>query len=365
MVDIAGVGRYGGGMKPLRNSLLIERRARGLTRQSYAAIESGASIPSTEVALRLARFLGRGVESLFELTDGTPGTVAARWVGVGKPVGRRARLYRVGGELLAHAIGEGDVMNRMADGTVTGYERDRVSVAVLPDRPEPPSLAIVGCDPAIGVVAEALRRARSIEITWLQRGSLPALEALAAGAAHVAGVHLRDAVTGEFNSRAIRENIPFPCTRVSFAWWEQGLLVPAGNPHSIRGVADLVEAGVRFLNREVGSGSRALFDDHLADAGIPAEHIPGYASVAPGHMAVAQAIAAGLADAGIGIRAAAHAYGLDLVTLGSERYDLVIPNHFLDLPAVQALLDTLRAAGVRAQVEALGGYDTSVMGREC
>lgn len=364
------------GMRALRNTLQAERRARGLTqeqiargagitRQSYAAIESGVSVPSTEIALRLAAFLGRSVEGLFQLPDAIPGSVSARWVGDADPVGGRVRLYRVAGELFAHAIGAGDVVNRVADGTVVGYDGERVEVAELPDRPNEPSLAIAGCDPAIGVVAEALRGMRSVEITWLQRSSEAALQSLAAGTVHVAGVHLRDAATGEFNERAVRDHVPFPCTRVSFALWEQGLLVRSGNPQSVVGVENLLDPTLRFLNREAGSGSRALLDDRLAHAGIPPESIRGYGTAAPGHMAVAQAIAAGLADAGVGIRAAARAYGLDLVTLGTEPYDLVIPNRFLDLPAVQALLDTLRVSAVRAQVEALGGYDTSVMGRPC
>ncbi|MDR0788220.1 MAG: substrate-binding domain-containing protein [Gemmatimonadota bacterium] len=217
----------------------------------------------------------------------------------------------------------------------------------------------------MGLVTDVLRRERGMEIVWVQAGSHAALQSLAAGEVQIAGAHLRDPVTGDFNETAVRESVPFPCTRVSFAWWEQGLLVAPGNPLAVRDISSLSRPEVRLLNREPGSGSRALLDERLAEAGIPGDAVPGYETRARGHMAVAQAIAAGLADVGVGIRAAAQTYGLDLVQLDTERYDLVIPNHFLDLPSVGAFLDALRLSGVRAQVDALGGYDTTVMGRLC
>jgi putative molybdopterin biosynthesis protein len=363
-------------MKPMRNHLLGERTARrwtqqrtaraaGISRQSYAAIESGLSVPSTEVALRLARAFGRSVEELFELAERPAEGVSARWVGAGEAGGRRVRLYRVGGEMLAHGVGEGDRPTRPADGRVVRAERGIVEVELLPDRPPEVGLAVVGCDPAIGVVMEALRRERGVDVTWWQAGSRAALSALGRGEAHVAGAHLRDPQSGEFNEIWVRELVPFPCTRISFAWWDQGLLVSPGNPLGVTSVLSLVRPGLRFLNREPGSGSRALLDERLAEAGIPGSELAGYDTGARGHMAVAEAIASGLADVGIGIRAAGSAYGLDMIQLETERYDLVVPNHFLDLPPVQALLDALRSSGVRSQVEALGGYDVSVMGRQC
>jgi molybdate-binding protein/DNA-binding XRE family transcriptional regulator len=398
-------------MSTLRNFLLAERQARGwtqeqtaravgITRQGYAAVEAGTSVPSTEVALRLGQVLGRSVESLFFLPESPRERVIARWAGgaggagrvndagamagtsgrgaagaaagtVGAggaevPIGQRVRLYRVGGELFARPVGDGDALGHPADGTtVAPLVGGSVEVALLADRPAEPVLAVAGCDPAMGLVTDVLRRERGMESVRVHAGSRAALAALAAGEVHVAGAHLRDPATGEFNEAAVRESVPFPCTRVSFAWWEQGLFVAPGNPLDLRDVSGLRRPDVRLLNREPGSGSRALLDERLAEAGIPGETIPGYETRARGHMAVAQAIASGLADVGVGIRAAARSYGLDLVQLDTERYDLVIPNHFLELPAVGALLDALRNSGVRAQVEALGGYDISVMGREC
>jgi len=359
------------------SELVVQRRERGwtqervarlagITRQSYAAIEAGTSVPSTDVALRLASAFGRPVEGLFQLPETPLPHVSARRVGDGPLLGLRVRLYRIGGALLAHAIGEGERSGRAADGVVTGEDGEVVEVVLVAGRPPDVDLAVAGCDPSIGLVAEVLRRDRGTEVTWLQRGSLSALESLGRGEVHVAGAHVRDPAGGGYNEYWVTELVPFPCTRVAFAWWEQGLLVARGNPLGIGSVEDLARPGLRFLNRETGSGSRALLDERLAAASIPHSSLIGYDSThARGHMAVAEGIASGLADAGVGIRAAALAYSLDTVPLQTERYDLVIPNHFLDLPSVQALLGGLREASIRAQVESLGGYDVSVMGRPC
>ncbi len=336
--------------------------AAGISRQSYAAVESGAAVPSTEVALRLALALGMSVEELFRLPGAPAETVRASWAGDRPAPGRRVRLSRVAGRWIAFPAGEGERPVRPADGVVAAVEDGRVRVSLLPDRPPPAELTVVGCDPAFGIVAEALRRERGSEVAWSARGSRAAIEGLARGEAHVAGAHLQDPATGEGNARWIRELVPFPCTRVSFAVWEQGLLLPPGNPAGISGVADLRRPGIRFLNRESGSGSRMLLDAELKAAGVPPSSVAGYATAARGHLALGEAIAAGLADAGVGIRAAGAAFGLEVLPLRSEAYELIVPDHFLDLPAVGALLDVLRRPGVRAQVEALQGYDAAHMG---
>jgi putative molybdopterin biosynthesis protein len=357
----------------LENSLGEERRRRGWTqaeaaaaagvsRQSYAAIEAGTSVPSTEVALRLAAALGRPVDGLFRLPGRAGERVLARWPGEGAAVGRRVRLVRIGGREVAWGLDDVDRPLRAADGVVAAVEEGDVEVALLSERPPPVELAVVGCDPAFGIVADALRHQRATEVVWSTRGSRASLLALAGGEAHVAGAHLRDPASGETNEPWIRELVPFPCTRIAFATWEEGLIVGPGNPLEVGSVADLARPGLRFLNREPGSGSRSVLDEALRAAAVPPGRIQGYATAARGHMAVGEAIASGLADAGIGILAAGAAFGLDVVPLRSERYELVVPNHFLDLPAVEALLDVLRGRGVRNQVEALRGYDVAGMG---
>lgn len=342
----------------------------GITRQSYAAIEAGDAVPSTEIALRLARAFGQPVEALFRLRESDPERVRARYVAPldgDAPVeeGTRVRLATVGGERYAYGPGKGERALGIADGVVVGREGHEVEVILLPDGPVEAGLVVAGCDPAFGVVAETLRAERGVELIWRQRGSRAALEALARGESHVAGAHLRDPATGEYNAPWVERLIPFPCTRVGFAVWEQGLLVGAGNPFELRSVEDLARPGVRLLNREAGSGSRELLDARLRAAGIPGERIGGYDTRSAGHMAVAEAIASGVADAGVAIRAAGAAFGLDMIPLQSERYELIVPNHFLGLSAIQMLLETLRKPGIRLQVEALGGYDGAGMGEPC
>lgn len=358
----------------LSTTLRAERAARrlsqeklaslaGVSRQAYAAIEAGRSGPSAEVALRLARALGTTVEALFSLAGERE--IEAELVGGRGRGTMRVRVAHLAGRAHAYPLrgGSGHAWER-ADGIAKPLAGGRARVELVDDRPAPPDLVVMGCDPSFALVAETLRRRRSIETLWVHGGSRAGLEALARGAAHVAGIHLYDSGTGEYNEPWIRRLVPFPCTRVGFATWEQSLLVGAGNPLGIRGVGDLGRAGVRLLNREPGSGSRALLDARLEESGVPAAAVAGYESAtAGGHLAVAEAVSSGLADVGVGIRAAGLAFDLTCLPLAEERYDLVVPDHFLDLPAVQALIDALRSRSLRAQVELLGGYDGSGMGR--
>lgn len=339
--------------------------AAGVTRQSYAAIESGASVPSTEVALRLARALGRSVEELFRLPEFRPEQVRADWGGAMEPVlGQPARLVSVAGRPVAHPVGEAYRPATGADAVVQARLGEGVAVRPVSDPPPPTDLAVVGCDPAFGLVAEALRRERGVEILWSPRGSRASLDALARGRAHVAGTHLLDPASGEWNGPWVREIISFPVTRVLFTTWDQGLVVHPDHRGRVATVADLAGEGLRVLNREEGSGSRMLLDDELRSAGIEATDLVGYETRARSHEAVAEAVAAGAADVGIATRAVAAAMALDFLPLRQELYELVVPDHFLDLPAVQALMDILRRPSVRTQIEALQGYDGEGMGRE-
>lgn len=358
----------------LHNTLAAERErmgwsqaraaeAAGISRQSYAAIEAGRAVPSTEIALRLAAALGRPVTRLFRLPDEPAPRRRAVWSGTrGALPGDRVRLTPIGGRWIAHPCAEAHRPEGGADGVVEGGEGPEVVVRLLADPPPPAQVAVVGCDPAFGIVADALRRERGVEVDWSQRGSRAALETLARGEAHLAGVHLLDPVSGSWNGRWVGELVPFPCTRVAFAVWEQALLVRPDVASRVQGVGDLASGGIRLLNREEGSGSRALLDEALQAAGVEPASVPGYATAAPGHLAVADGIAAGAADAGVAIRAAGRSRGLEALPLRQEAYELVVPDHFLELPAVQALLDLLRRPGIRAQVEALGGYDGAGMG---
>ncbi|MEX2471142.1 MAG: substrate-binding domain-containing protein [Gemmatimonadota bacterium] len=336
----------------------------GLTRQSLAAIESGKAVPSTDVALRLAAAFGVPVEELFRLRD-APGPVErAERSGLGGALPGRVRLATVSGRTWAYGLDLADPGGMdAADGMGEVAADGRVLVRPLAERPGRPDLVVAGCDPAFGLVRERLRREHGLEVLWLRTGSRAALDALSRGAVHVAGIHLRDPASGVYNGPWVEREVPFRTTRVAFATWEQAILVGRGNPLGIRGIADLARPDMRFVNREPGSGSRALVESALAEHGLDAEAIPGFLETsADRHETVARAIASGVAQAGVAIRAVGHALELGAVPLAIEPYELVVPDHFLDLPAVDALLSLLRRPAMREQVEALTGYDAASMG---
>ena len=250
-----------------------------------------------------------------------------------------------------------------AEGLIVSQE-DAGQVTLQPfdqEEVESPTLSMLGCDPAVGLL-EAGLRSRGVALVAGEEGSRQALLGLARGEAHVAGCHLLDDATGTYNNFWVRQLVPFPCTLVTFASWEQGLIVASGNPKQVQGVPDLANPGIRMVNRQAGSGSRALLDRALTEAGVPTANVAGYEREELGHLGVAAAVASGSADVGIGVKAAAVAMGLDFLYLEEERYDLVIPDHFLDERPVQVLLDLLRTPSLHRRVESLGGYDVSSMG---
>jgi putative molybdopterin biosynthesis protein len=144
---------------------------------------------------------------------------------------------------------------------------------------------------------------------------------------------------------------------------EQGLLVAPGNPLDLSGVADLRRPGLRYVNRQRGAGTRVLLDYELGRSGIDPAGIVGYEREEPTHLAVAAAIASGRADCGMGVLAAARAFGLDFVPVTSEPYDLVLARESLESPVLAPLWELLSSEEFRSAVEALGGYDAAEMGR--
>ncbi|MCC7361693.1 MAG: molybdopterin biosynthesis protein [Anaerolineales bacterium] len=194
-------------------------------------------------------------------------------------------------------------------------------------------------------------------------GSQGGLIALRRGEAHLAGSHLLDPETGQYNLPAIRRYLPeTPVVVVALVGREQGLMVPAGNPQGLRTLADLGRPEVRFVNRQRGAGTRVLLDFELGKIGLPASDIPGYAREEYTHLGVAAAIASGTASAGLGIAAAAQALGLDFVPLFKEQYQLVIPQVYADSPLLRPLRAALLDRTFQAEVAALPGYEVSGMG---
>jgi len=338
----------------------------GLTRQAVSAIEAGRYLPNTAVALRLARALGCPVEELFRLPD-VPPRVRADLVGDVSADDRRVQVARVGGRLLARPLAGASGPLTPADGLLVGAAPGgrgaMVDLLVDPEVVER-TVVVLGCDPALALLSAHLsRRYPNLRLLWTHAGSLAALRGLARGEAHAAGTHLRDSETGEFNLPFVRRELAGRRLHVvTLTEWQQGLIVARGNPRGIAGPTDLARPDITIVNREPGSGSRAMLDAALRAAGVTPEQVRGYARELPTHLAVAEAVASGAADVGPGIAAAARALGLEFIPLQEERYDLVIPTDYIDAPAVQALLETAVHPAYRAEVEALGGYDSSRAG---
>jgi putative molybdopterin biosynthesis protein len=166
--------------------------------------------------------------------------------------------------------------------------------------------------------------------------------ALQRGETHIAGAHLLDPETGGYNIPDIKRTIPkVPVVLVHLAQREQGILVARGNPKSIRGLADLARPGIRFVNRQAGSGTRVLLDYELKRTGIDPASIAGYEQEVFTHMAIGVAVASGLADAGLGVRAAAGALSLDFISVAAEQYDFLFHGSFFESLAGQRLMEIL------------------------
>ena len=194
-------------------------------------------------------------------------------------------------------------------------------------------------------------------------GSLGGLIALRRGEAHLAGAHLLDPATGEYNFAYIKQYLPnVPVVVVTLLRREQGLIVAPGNPKNITSLSDLARPEVRFINRQRGAGTRVLLDYRLSQLGLAPDAVNGYAREEYTHLAVAAAVQSGAADCGLGVRAAARALNLDFVPVEWERYDFIIPQQFYESELLQPLLTLIRGETFRQVVGQLAGYDPSPMG---
>jgi putative molybdopterin biosynthesis protein len=341
-------------------------RACGLTRQAISAIEAGTYFPNSIAALRIARALGCKVEDLFVLSGEEP---VSRVHIIERPNEKvdRIRVAKVGARLVGYPLTAGRNLAEgfaPADGMLSGPPgRSQARILSSKDQLERTAL-LVGCDPGLGILSAHIeRRNRNVRLLWLSASSQAALNAVRKGEAHMAGTHLPDLGDPERCVKLARRAVGKRGGRVvSFARWEQGLMVAAGNPKHIRSCADLARRDVRLINREPGSGSRDLLDEWLRRERVAPRKVSGYERITHGHFSVAHAVRFGGADVGVGLHAAAHACGLDFIPLADVRFDFVIPRDFLDHPAVAVLLELLQSRALREEIGALPGYDVSCMG---
>nr|MDA8292442.1 helix-turn-helix domain-containing protein [Actinomycetota bacterium] len=327
----------------------------GVSRQAVAAVESGRSEPSLRVALVLADALGTSVEDLFGGERQAPERAAEPLAPLGEP-GSRAAVAPVAGRLVATPLGA-------HSGVRSGFAAASAIVSgprsVRPIGPIRPALLVAGCDPALGLLEAPLAVLDPpFAFAWRSCGSGEALELAARGLVHAAGIHVRDPA-GTYNLAAASVRLPAGTPVLGFAAWRQGIALRPGLGGRVRGVADLARLGLRIVNREPGSEARSILDRECAASGLDASALPGYGSEAPGHLEVAAAVAAGLADAGIASEPAALAYGLELVPITEERFDLVLAPGLEDATELHALRRVLASPWLRAQLAAIPGYDVS------
>jgi putative molybdopterin biosynthesis protein len=292
----------------------------------------------------------------------------------------RVALGRVGDRIVATPLsrGAGVIMSLVkADGIVTiprfsegHHAGERVTVELLrsPRTIENTIVAIGSHDMTLDLLADFLRRRHpTLRLSSSHVGSVSGLLSLQRNEAHLAGSHLLDEETGEYNVGYIQRMLVahgIHGVLLGFVNRTQGLIVPKGNPKQVKELDDLRRDDVVFVNRQRGAGTRVLLDYELKKRAINPRQIQGYDRTEYTHLSVAAAVKSGAADAGLGILAAARALELDFIPLFDERYDLVIPAEQYAADLLQPLLAMIRdkASGFAAAVESLGGYGVEQMG---
>lgn len=290
----------------------------------------------------------------------------------------RVKLGSIGDKLIATPIGRGAglIMSLVrADGLLQipakseGYTAGS-EVEIIPLKPMSSVHNTVVCigshDNTLDLLSNFLsKRYAGYQLSSAHVGSMGGLMALKRGECHIAGTHLLDEQTGEYNIPYIERLFSKgEVTLINLVYRQQGFVVAKGNPKGIRGFDDLCRNDIMYINRQAGSGTRVLFDKHLRELGISPADIKGYDREEYTHLSVASAVLTGIADTGLAVLSAAMALGLDFIPVAKERYDLAIRTDFLDSDTIKALLFIIRQdKEFREAVLAMGGYDIEDMGK--
>ena len=334
-------------------------------------------------ALTFDLFVRPLIFQLLGLMPPAPETLTARLSrqlasGLGQEEFIRVKLGSVAGNLIATPVtrGAGALMSLVRADGVIRVPADSEGIAAGQDvavelfrskgEIENTIVCIGSHDNALDVLGNFLKKRHpAFSLSSAHVGSMGGLLALKRGEAHLAGTHLLDERTGEYNVGDIDRILPgVPLVLVNLVHRTQGFIVPRGNPKGIEGFADLARKDVVFVNRQAGAGTRLLTDMYLKKFNIDPKDVNGYIHEEYTHMAVAAAVLSGAADTGLAVLSAAQALGLDFLPVAQERYDLAIPQRFLDTPMLQALLGIIRNdQEFRGRLVAMGGYDLGDMGR--
>jgi molybdate-binding protein/DNA-binding XRE family transcriptional regulator len=344
----------------------------GISRQTVYAIEAGTYVPNTAVSLRLARILETTVEEIFQLEPEERTSETAEAVVLGDPeslpLGQPLRLCAVDGRLVAVPSEAGAWGLPPSDAVLLaplhgGKRLANAKVEILGSGwNNPARILIAGCDPSASILATSMPR-QDCDLVIAYENSSRALELLHQGLVHVAGTHLEEKIDGKNSLPPITKMFPRNSVAViSYAIWQEGLVVAKGNPKKISGIADLARKNVRIVNREPGAGCRVLLDELLKEHGITSTQVKGYEREALGQLPASRLVQGGAVDCCISTQASARALGLDFIPLTQKPYRLVVRRTHLDLPPIQMLIETLGRASFRREVEACIGYDMRTAG---
>jgi molybdate-binding protein/DNA-binding XRE family transcriptional regulator len=368
----------------VRNSLAQWRTKRGLgaaqlaseagiSRPTIYAIEAGTYLPNTSVSLKLARILGTTVEEIFQLEpEGQASAETAEAIVLGDtetmPQGQPLRLCTVSKHLVAVPAEPGGWGLPSTDAILLspirgGKRNANAKIQILGNSWENPTrILIAGCDPSASILANALQRQGS-ELVIAYENSSRSLELLQEGVVHIAGTHMVEKGSGKTDLLPITKMFPRGSVAViSYAMWQEGLVVAQGNPKNISNISDLARKDVQITNREPGAGCRLLLDDLLQKHGIASGKVKGYDRITLGQLPAARLVQSGEVDCCVSSQAGARALGLSFIPLAQKPYHLVIRRTHLELPPVQALIETLGRASFRREVEACIGYDMQTAG---
>lgn len=338
----------------------------GVSRQAVSAVESGLSDPSLRVALALVRALGMTIEEVFGPGSPSPPVPVRPLAPLGDS-GARVALAPMGDAFVALPLSGATVSRAgfvpaggLADAASQG--NGQAGRSVRPIGPPRPTLVVAGCDPAMPLLEAPLSLLEPpVAFAWWPCASRQALKLAVDGVVHAAGAHLRGS-SGGYNTGPARELMLQGAEVIGFCAWREGLVLRPELAGKVTGVGDVVRAGLRLVNREPGAEARSVLDRELAELGIDAGELAGYDTRATGHLHVAAAIAAGLADAGIASEPAALAYGLAFIPLAAEQFDWVIPAAQADSREIQCLLKVLSSPWLLEQLASLPGYDPARCG---
>ena len=288
----------------------------------------------------------------------------------------RVRMGYVGDKLMASPLsrGSGVVSSFMkADGILEvpqgleGFEAGaEVDVRLLcrEDKLKNTLVVIGSHDPLLDELGDMLHVANNdVYMSSSHVGSMGGIMAIRRGEAHAAGCHLLDTETGIYNLAFLKKYFPKGGVKlVRCVGRQQGLMVAKGNPLGIKAFSDIAKEGLRYVNRQKGSGTRILSDYLCKKDGLDPSSIYGYDREELTHTSVAAQIASSSANAGMGIYSAAKLYDLDFIPICIEEYDLIIPDHAWDTPQVAQLIATLKSDAFREKILSMGGYTIDAPG---